>query len=202
MNGYPRSLSPEILEDPRIAALSDSEFRVWVSCNLMADSRGNLRGNPHRIKAAIYWHSVHARPLNVEEILSSLYQKWLLEQYISGGEEYIRVCDWDRYNKEHSGTSRPIPLAPFQKPEPPGWVYFIQAREGGPIKIGWTYDTGKRLIGLQCGSPQALVLLASESGARSDEQALHLRFSESRIYGEWFSETPELLALIDKLRSP
>ena len=72
-------------------------------------------------------------------------------------------------------------------------VYFIQAGEGGPIKIGVAKDVEKRLKGLQTASPKTLVLLASipvrgSIKAYAMERDFHFRLSGYRIRGEWFSK--------------
>jgi hypothetical protein len=80
---------------------------------------------------------------------------------------------------------------------PKASVYFIQAEDGGPIKIGLAGDPTKRLSELQRTSPQRLRILATEPGSASHERELHERFAEHRLHGEWFAPCPELLALID-----
>lgn len=79
------------------------------------------------------------------------------------------------------------------------WVYFIQAKPG-PIKIGLARDIGRRLGALQTASPFPLELLARVHGGRPLEQALHEHFAASRLHGEWFDATAELLELTVTLR--
>jgi hypothetical protein len=89
-----------------------------------------------------------------------------------------------------------------QKPTSPGraddrTVYFIQAVQGGPIKIGVAEDVDARLSALQTGSPLPLRVLAIlPSSGRYGEAQLHQRFAATRLHGEWFEATPELLAFI------
>jgi len=74
-------------------------------------------------------------------------------------------------------------------------VYFLQAAEEGLIKIGFT--TGRpswRMTHIQTKERQKLTLLASMRGTREDEEALHARFANSRVRGEWFEPTDELVA--------
>lgn len=78
-----------------------------------------------------------------------------------------------------------------------GRVYFVQAGEGGPIKIGWTGGSpSARMAALQTGNPELLQLLASAPGAVEDEKALHARFAAARMSGEWFRAVPELVAFV------
>lgn len=66
------------------------------------------------------------------------------------------------------------------------YVYFIQAQEGGPVKIGWTVNPHKRLKALQAASPYKLVIRYTLRGTQQLEHYLHERFASSRLEGEWF----------------
>lgn len=74
-------------------------------------------------------------------------------------------------------------------------VYFVQAGETGPIKIGWTENVDHRIDHLQLASPERLILRASLRGDRDLERKIHQYFSEHRIRGEWFEAKPVLAAL-------
>lgn len=81
----------------------------------------------------------------------------------------------------------------------PRFVYFIQAISGGPIKIGVGRDPASRLLALQPGNPEQLRIIGViRGGGFVRERDLHVRFRASRMYGEWFKPTPELLAVIEK----
>jgi len=71
-------------------------------------------------------------------------------------------------------------------------VYWIQAVEGGPIKIGAASDpTGEsRLKGLQTGNPNALRIVGVVPGHVKLEAWLHkkARSYGARVRGEWFEE--------------
>lgn len=81
-----------------------------------------------------------------------------------------------------------------------GSVYFLQAVDGGPIKIGFTRGkVAKRLKAIQACSPVELVLI----GARKDvglhvEMALHHRLAADRLHGEWFSPSSVVLDTMAK----
>jgi len=67
------------------------------------------------------------------------------------------------------------------------FVYFIQADEDGPIKIGFTAgDPQSRLAQLQTGNPVALKLLGAIRGDTAKERELHAALAEWRLQGEWF----------------
>lgn len=77
-------------------------------------------------------------------------------------------------------------------------VYFVQAVTMGLIKIGMTVDMSDRLKTLQVGCPDELKLLGViyDRRALRIEQALHARFNEHHVRGEWFRPDPSLLAYI------
>lgn len=79
-------------------------------------------------------------------------------------------------------------------------VYFIQAGEGGLIKIGMTYDVADRMKTLQVGCPARLILLGviQREDAAEQERSAHIYFKHLRVRGEWFTPAPELLEVIDK----
>jgi hypothetical protein len=68
----------------------------------------------------------------------------------------------------------------------PSYVYFIQAQEGGPVKIGWTYNPVRRLKDLQSASPYKLVIRKLVPGTQRLEHYLHQRYESHRLEGEWF----------------
>lgn len=76
------------------------------------------------------------------------------------------------------------------------FVYFMQAEEGGKIKIGRSDDPERRAKMVSYWSPVPIRLLAYAEGEPRQETTLHAYFAESWSHGEWFHETPELAALI------
>lgn len=81
-------------------------------------------------------------------------------------------------------------------------VYFVQPDSSGPIKIGFARNMAKRLVNLQSGNHERLVVRATTLGTQADERAYHARFAEYRLHGEWFSPHPEILAEIERLANP
>lgn len=96
----------------------------------------------------------------------------------------------------------PPPREPVAVPPelPDSWVYFIQAGNDGPIKIGYSKDPYTRFYNIQMGSPIEHTYLGNIPGDRTVEHALHHRFDAHRIRGEWFRPAPELLEYIDTHR--
>lgn len=77
-----------------------------------------------------------------------------------------------------------------------GLVYFVQAGEGGPIKIGYTsFSVEKRIATLQTAQPERLRLLATVEGGRN-EVFLHDYFSKHRKNGEWFEPHSDILQFL------
>lgn len=78
-------------------------------------------------------------------------------------------------------------------------IYFVQAEHGGPIKIGYAINIIDRHKQLQVASPYKLIVLAHMKGGHLDENALHNRFAEYRLHGEWFLPCEELFEFIKNL---
>lgn len=74
------------------------------------------------------------------------------------------------------------------------WIYFMQRGENGPIKIGRSGDPQERLRHLQRGNPDRIRIIGAYWGFQLEEAQLHEEFKASRIAGEWFEPTPELVA--------
>lgn len=82
------------------------------------------------------------------------------------------------------------------------FVYFIQADENGPIKIGFTADDPQRRLNqLQTGNASALKLLGAINGTTARERQFHADLSEWRLQGEWFESHPTVLAAIQEALS-
>lgn len=72
--------------------------------------------------------------------------------------------------------------------------YVYYARRGNYIKIGFTECIGIRMTALDA------ELLAIEPGGREWEREQHLRFGAAAVGGEWFEQSPHLMAYIEGLR--
>lgn len=73
-------------------------------------------------------------------------------------------------------------------------VYFAQ-HSNGRIKIGKSYAVRKRLKTLSAQNG-GLKLLGVIEGGLNEESELHSRFDKTRVTGEWFLPTTELLDFI------
>ena len=77
-------------------------------------------------------------------------------------------------------------------------VYFIQPKQGGPIKIGMSNDVQRRLDLFEPMNPYPLKCLGViRTGGARLEKSLHNQFQNSRLHGEWFGPTDDLLEYIE-----
>ena len=78
-------------------------------------------------------------------------------------------------------------------------IYFIQAEQGGLVKIGYSSDPVTRLYHLQLFCPVPLKILATiKDTPQSKEGWLHYELRGSRQYGEWFKPSIEVLVFIQQ----
>lgn len=86
---------------------------------------------------------------------------------------------------------------------PFGWIYFVQAEDGGPIKIGRTHNPSERFKGLQNSCPHKLVMRRKVRVPSFElnrvESEFHLRFGHLRLHGEWFRAAPDLANVADAI---
>lgn len=80
-------------------------------------------------------------------------------------------------------------------------VYFIghELKVGSEVKIGVAYEPHKRLSTLQTGYPKSLRVLATVEGGETEEEKLHRRYRHARLRGEWFTITPGMKKLIERV---
>lgn len=78
-------------------------------------------------------------------------------------------------------------------------IYFIHSPIQNKVKIGKA-TKGKlhsRLMGIQIGNPDELVVLGVMDGGRKEERQLHLLFRHLHVRGEWFKYEAELKEFIE-----
>lgn len=78
------------------------------------------------------------------------------------------------------------------------YLYVIGMQGSQAVKIGWTGDVAGRLSGLQTGSPFPLVVMWQQEvpAAPLVEAALHQRFKDKRVRGEWFDLGPDAVRVV------
>jgi len=77
-------------------------------------------------------------------------------------------------------------------------IYFIQAGESGPIKIGASGNLRVRRKGLQTSHYSYLKIIGVMPGSEKEEHELQNRFIRHNIRGEWFNPDSEILDFIAK----
>lgn len=78
-----------------------------------------------------------------------------------------------------------------------GYVYFMRSELTGLIKIGYSVNPDKRHKSIQTSNGGDVTLLTAFKGTMADEQKLHEQFAESRVRGEWFTPTDELMKVVE-----
>lgn len=95
----------------------------------------------------------------------------------------------------------PQSASPYDFQSNCGFVYFILRRSTFAVKIGFAMSPKRRMRSLQTGNDERLLLLAVKPSKAIDEKSFHRQFASSRIRGEWFRLTVDLLLEIDDIRS-
>ena len=75
-------------------------------------------------------------------------------------------------------------------------VYFIQAANGGPIKIGKATNPISRMRELQTSFYEQFRIVGIIKLDYTIEADIHEEFSEFRLRGEWFAPCQKLLSFI------
>ncbi len=75
-------------------------------------------------------------------------------------------------------------------------IYFIQAGDDGPIKIGQSDNPEERMAQLQTANASELKLLWVYSGDDWSESDIHNQLTDHLIRGEWFSPDEDIFDLI------
>lgn len=74
-------------------------------------------------------------------------------------------------------------------------VYFIKCND--LVKIGFSCDVNRRFKQLKTANGKPLELIHSIKGDRTVEKALHNRYKDLKVRGEWFKLYPEIQMWID-----
>ena len=79
-------------------------------------------------------------------------------------------------------------------------VYFIQAGDNGPIKIGTSSVPQMHVDRLQQGNHEELRLIAVIPGERSLAEKVRADLKASELGRKWFHATDEVLDYIEKIK--
>lgn len=80
-----------------------------------------------------------------------------------------------------------------------GYVYFLQDKSTGYIKIGFSTQLEKRIKALGTGLPEKPELLARIKAYAHEEARYHTMFCGDRIRGEWFKPSVRIMNYIKDL---
>jgi hypothetical protein len=81
------------------------------------------------------------------------------------------------------------------------FIYFIQAGDDGPIKIGSAKSPGERLATHQTSNHEELRIVATiPASSRNLERSIHASFAKHHIRGEWYHPAPEIMKIIETRR--
>ena len=80
MAGRIRSLKPEVLDDDKVASLSDAAFRLWVSGIVLCDDHGSYPAGVSYLHARVFWGSGRKRK-SVIDLMQELSDLGLVVYY-------------------------------------------------------------------------------------------------------------------------
>ena len=106
-----RTLKPEILTDEKTAGLTDTQWRLFVSCIVMADDYGNFRASPAFLRTQVFW-GIDTSLADVAKSRETLARVSLVSLYEVKGQSYGHINGWAKHQRvDHPGK----PLCPGQE---------------------------------------------------------------------------------------
>ena len=103
-----RTLKPEILDDEKVAPLSDTAFRLFTSLVILADDHGNARADVRWLTGQVWW--AFEEPPNVLLALVELYRSSLIEVYGVRGGTYVHLRGWEKHQRIDNAGKNRVPL--------------------------------------------------------------------------------------------
>jgi len=163
---------------------------VWITFLAMADSDGNVIGDPRRL--------AKAANVSYKDYLSALEKLTSPDLFSKTPDKEGRRIEpiqggWNLINYKKYREKRGHNVASL---EMEGYVYYVNY--GEKVKIGFSKNPWARLSDLRVAIPGAQ-LISTEKGTLQLEKDRHFQFREYRLEGEWFSYRDELLDHITKL---
>ncbi|WOF43809.1 GIY-YIG nuclease family protein [Sphingopyxis indica] len=102
------------------------------------------------------------------------------------------------FNRARPGHRNAILASILPKGADGPCIYFL-GWAGGPIKIGYARNLGRRWQEIQIAAPYPISIWAAVKGDRRLEREYHHRFRAHRLRGEWFDRVPEIEAEMARL---
>lgn len=119
-----RTIKPELLDDEKVAELSDAAFRLFISMIVMSDDFGNLRADERLLSRRIWW--ARGSSPRVAELLRELAESDLIMVYAVRDQIYAHIRGWSKHQRiDNAGTSKipqpseGIPQFAASRREPP-----------------------------------------------------------------------------------
>lgn len=122
MAGRIRTLKPEVLDDEKVAALSDAAFRLFIGAILLADDYGNLRASNRFFLGKIWWARTEVTETNVALAVTEVEASGLLDRYQVRRQFYAHVAGWKKHQRMDNAGKPQVPgpdEAERETPEPP-----------------------------------------------------------------------------------
>lgn len=118
-----------------------------------------------------------------------------------GLSKFAESIDWDAVTKTLDAQFDKSPQSTTEGCESKkSWVYFIESKSTGLVKIGRSVDPNQRFAAIRTMSPDELTLLGTIPEAEVAESELHKKFSHLRKHGEWFEFGSEIHNFIDSFQ--
>lgn len=100
-----RTIKPELLEDEKVATLSDQAFRLFTSMIVLSDDWGNVRADVRWLQSQIWW--AHESKPNVLLCLVELCRAPLIAVYAVRGGTYAHLTGWEKHQRiDNAGKNR------------------------------------------------------------------------------------------------
>lgn len=198
----PWSKFPRVLRgSPRFTRLRPNALAAYLLAWSSADDDGIIQpsGAADAIDALVEELAMRGRSVEKTwaiESVNECVRNGLIEP--TEGGRRIRMVDWIAETKPEPVPAIAAPVPETQQ-EQVFSVYFIQAGDGGPVKIGCSCSVPERLSVLQIGNAEPLRVLATTPGAFAEEHRLHALFKSDLISGEWFRPSLNLMSFIEQL---
>ena len=115
------------------------------------------------------------------------------------GPSYCKSCRMveKSFRNANSGGNFTVKSYTYERKQNPDMyhVYFVKSKDQNAIKIGMAKDIVKRVKTLQIGSSSVLHIIGyipcykGKKEAEVLERALHQKYDEFNLHGEWFKDT-------------
>lgn len=212
-----RMIHDNIINSHKVNALSPWAEVLWMRLLTVVDDNGNYYADSMRVFANCLPEKKGATEKITKQAIQELRDVGLIVEYEAEERRYLHLVKFHKFQTlrrdrpvtvyfpthpreagpsfKQSGMPTSEEWAEFDETRT-GFVYFVQADNGGPIKIGFSESPKDRLAALQVNTPSKLRLLAVIEGTNENESALHKRFQKHKIQGEWFRPDQEIMEFV------